>query len=35
MKIIYNDGHTDECPKEDELHVLRHSAAHTVTLRTR
>ncbi len=28
MKIIYNDGHTDECPKEDELHVLRHSAAH-------
>lgn len=28
MKIIYNDGHTDECTKEDELHVLRHSAAH-------
>ncbi len=28
MKIIYNDGHTDECSKEDELHVLRHSAAH-------
>ena len=28
MKIIYNDGHTDECLKEDELHVLRHSAAH-------
>jgi len=28
MKIIYNDGHTDECPKELELEVLRHSAAH-------
>ena len=28
MKIIYNDGHVDECPAEDELHVLRHSAAH-------
>ena len=28
MKIIYNDGHVDECPVEDELHVIRHSAAH-------
>ena len=28
MKIIYNDGHVDECPKEEELHVIRHSAAH-------
>ena len=28
MKIIYNDGRVDECPAEDELHVLRHSAAH-------
>ena len=28
MKIIYADGHVAECPKEDELHVLRHSAAH-------
>ena len=28
MKVIYNDGHTGECPKEDELHVIRHSAAH-------
>ena len=28
MKVIYNDGHTGECPKEEELHVIRHSAAH-------
>lgn len=28
MKIIYNDGTVAECPQEDELHVLRHSAAH-------
>lgn len=28
MKILYNDGHTDECPQEMELEVLRHSAAH-------
>jgi len=28
MKIIYKDGHTAECPQEEELHVLRHSAAH-------
>ena len=28
MKIIYNDGHVDECPKDEELHVIRHSAAH-------
>ncbi|MBQ9155424.1 MAG: threonine--tRNA ligase [Eubacterium sp.] len=28
MKIIYNDGHADNCPKEMELEVLRHSAAH-------
>ena len=28
MKIIYNDGHTAECPEEMELEVLRHSAAH-------
>lgn len=28
MKIIYNDGTVKECPQEDELHVLRHSAAH-------
>ncbi len=28
MKIIYNNGSTGECPVEDELHVIRHSAAH-------
>lgn len=28
MKIIYSNGQTGECPKEDELHVIRHSAAH-------
>lgn len=28
MKIIYNNGTVDECPAEEELHVLRHSAAH-------
>ena len=28
MKIIYNDGHVDECPADDELHVIRHTAAH-------
>ena len=25
MKIIYNDGTVAECPKEEELHVLRHN----------
>ena len=28
MKVIYSDGKTGECPKEDELHVIRHTAAH-------
>ena len=28
MKIIYNNGTVAECPQEDELHVIRHSAAH-------
>lgn len=28
MKVLYNDGHTAECPKELETEVLRHSAAH-------
>ena len=28
MKVIYNDGRVDVCPPEEELHVLRHSAAH-------
>ncbi|MGI6591550.1 MAG: threonine--tRNA ligase [Eggerthellaceae bacterium] len=28
MKVLYNDGHVDECPEDQELHVIRHSAAH-------
>ena len=28
MKIIYRDGTIAECPQEDELHILRHTAAH-------
>jgi len=30
MKIIYKDGHVGECPQEEELHVLRHTAAHVM-----
>ncbi len=28
MKVVYNDGHVGEIEQEQELHVLRHSAAH-------
>lgn len=28
MKVIYSNGTVGECPKEEKLHVLRHSAAH-------
>ena len=28
MKILYNDGHVDECPADEVTHVVRHSAAH-------
>ena len=28
MKIIYKDGTVGECPPEEELHVIRHTAAH-------
>ena len=28
MKVIYNDGHVAECAPEEELHILRHTAAH-------
>ena len=28
MKAIYNDGHVAELPREEELHVIRHTAAH-------
>ena len=30
MKIIYKDGAVAECPKEEELHVIRHTAAHVM-----
>ena len=30
MKIIYKDGHVDECPQDEELHVIRHTAAHVM-----
>ena len=32
MKIIYKDGTVAECPQEEELHVLRHTAAHILSL---
>ena len=28
MKVLYNDGRVEECPAEEEIHVLRHTAAH-------
>ena len=28
MKVIYSNGTVGECPQEEELHVIRHSAAH-------
>ena len=28
MKVVYHDGTVAECPKEDALHILRHTAAH-------
>ncbi len=28
MKVVYNDGRVAECASEEELHILRHSAAH-------
>lgn len=28
MKVLYNDGQVRECPPEEELHVIRHTAAH-------
>ncbi len=28
MKVIYIDGHVAECAPEEELHILRHTAAH-------
>lgn len=28
MKVIYNNGSVNECPKEEERHILCHTAAH-------
>jgi len=28
MKVMYNNGTAAECPAEEELHVIRHTAAH-------
>ncbi len=28
MKVLYNDGHVAECPEEEQLHIIRHTAAH-------
>ena len=28
MKVLFNDGHIDECPADEVTHVVRHSAAH-------
>ena len=30
MKIIYKDGTVKECPAEEQLHVIRHTAAHVM-----
>ena len=30
MKIIYNDGRVAEAEKEQELHIIRHTAAHVL-----
>ena len=28
MKVIYNNGSVGECAPEEELHIIRHTAAH-------
>ena len=28
MKIVYNNATTNECPKDEEISVIRHTAAH-------
>lgn len=30
MKVIYNNGTVDQCQPEEELHILRHTAAHVM-----
>ena len=31
MKALFNDGHVEEIPEDQELHVIRHSAAHIMS----
>ena len=28
MKVLYNDGHVEECAEDEELDILRHSTSH-------
>jgi len=35
MKVIFNDGTVKECAPEEELHIIRHTAAHTKQLGVR
>ena len=28
MKVVFNNGTSGECPQNEELHVIRHTAAH-------
>ena len=30
MKVVYNDGVVKECEKSEELHIIRHTAAHVM-----
>jgi threonyl-tRNA synthetase len=30
MKVLYNDGTVAECPEDQEVHVIRHTAAHVM-----
>ena len=30
MKVLFNDGSVGECAPEDELHIIRHTCAHTL-----
>ena len=30
MKVIYSNGTVSECSKEEELHIIRHTAAHVM-----
>jgi len=30
MKVLYNDGTVAECAEDEELHIIRHTCAHTL-----